>query len=100
MSEFEMERPDSRFLRFASLYGPEGARTIVALLQRLVGILTEEQVLDADDVAKRIGVSRKTLLRLVSSGEFPSPVKVTGNRTGWLKSEFDSWLGSRPRADR
>lgn len=100
MSEFEIERPDSRFLRLASLYGPEGARTIVALMHRLIGHFADEQVLDADEVAKRLRLSKKTVLRLVASGEFPTPIKVTGNRTGWRKSDFENWLATRPPADR
>lgn len=96
----EIERPDSRFLRLASLYGPDGARAIVASIHRLIGLFSDEQVLDAEEVAKRLGCSKKTVLRLVASGEFPAPIKVTGNRTGWRKSDFENWVATRPPADR
>lgn len=96
----ENEHPDSRFLRLSSAYGPEGARAIVETMRRLVGVLADEQILDADEVADRLGVSRKTVQRMLRSGELPAPIQVTGNRFGWRKSDFERWIAGRPLATR
>jgi len=44
-----------------------------------------------NDVCRLIGISRRTLYRLVSAGEFPGGLKI-GARRVWHPGELDSYL--------
>lgn len=57
-----------------------------------------EQFLRTRDVLVRTGIGRTTLWRLERDGEFPSRRVLSENVTGWLASEIDAWLQSRPVA--
>lgn len=52
-------------------------------------------LLSAWDVIARIGVSRATIYRMVDSGEFPSPVKISPGRRAWVEAEVNAWLADR-----
>jgi predicted DNA-binding transcriptional regulator AlpA len=39
---------------------------------------------------------RVHLLRLMRAGRFPAQRQITANRVGWLKSEIEEFLASRP----
>lgn len=41
------------------------------------------------------GLSRSTIYALISKGEFPRPVKLTGKAVGWPESAVADWLNSR-----
>lgn len=92
----EKELPDARFQRIAEVYGSEGARAIVKAVYRLIAVFGDDPILDAKEVSERLGCSRKTLQRLVSDGNLPSPILLRGNRRGWRKSAIDKWLAGRP----
>jgi prophage regulatory protein len=47
-------------------------------------------------LAQKLGVSIPTLYRWVAAGLLPSPRRIGPNTTGWLASEIDAWLRSRP----
>lgn len=46
-------------------------------------------------VIARTGLSRSTLYRLVSAGEFPRPIKLGERCSAWNSSEIDSWIAER-----
>ena len=48
-------------------------------------------LLSPEDVSRVIGISKRTLYRLVSAGEFPGGIKV-GARRVWHPGELDSYL--------
>ena len=48
--------------------------------------------------AARLGVSLRTLQRMVNDGEFPKPVVVSRNRIGFVEASVNSWIASRPEA--
>lgn len=55
------------------------------------------------EVCKRVGVSRITLWRMESRGEFPPSVQISPGCVGWLESDVDDWIEdrrSRPKAPR
>jgi prophage regulatory protein len=52
---------------------------------RLIGLPT---VLDLT------GVSKMTIRRMVSRGEFPAPVKVSRNRIAWREPQISAWMAS------
>jgi prophage regulatory protein len=47
------------------------------------------------ELHQKIGLSRPTIWRLESRGEFPRRRQLTGNVVGWLESEVDEWIRSR-----
>jgi prophage regulatory protein len=49
-------------------------------------------------VRELTGLSRSTLWRFQQQGTFPKPVKLGANSIGWLASEVEAWLLSRPSA--
>ncbi len=52
-------------------------------------------------LAKKVGVSRDTLRKIRKNDpNFPRPRAVAGDVYGWLSSEVDRWLESRPLAKR
>lgn len=57
-----------------------------------VQILTEKQVLGYTSI------SRANLNRMIRADQFPSPVKLSVQKIGYLKHEVDHWLRTRPRA--
>lgn len=45
-----------------------------------------------------VAYSRVHLMNLVRAGRFPAPRRLSPNRVGWLASELESWIRSRPAA--
>jgi prophage regulatory protein len=51
------------------------------------------------DVETITGLSRSTLYVLMSRGEFPRPVKLTGKKAvAWPESAISEWLATRIKA--
>jgi prophage regulatory protein len=49
------------------------------------------------DLAPRgIKFTRQHIRRLIAEGEFPPARQLSSKRIGWLASEIDGWLASRP----
>lgn len=64
----------------ATRVAPEvGAHTLI----RLPGVIA------------RTGLSRSTLYRLVSLGEFPRPIKLGERSSAWNSTEIDVWIADR-----
>jgi prophage regulatory protein len=47
----------------------------------------------------KLGLSRSTIYRLVDSGKFPAPIKLSPQTIAWVESEVETWLEAR-RKDR
>lgn len=56
----------------------------------------DERLLNAKEVIAMIGLSRTTIWRLEKDGLFPKRRQITRSKVGWLKSEVQDWLVSRP----
>ena len=50
------------------------------------------------EVLRRCGLSRSTLNRLRRTGQFPAARQLGAQSIGWLSSDIDEWLASRPAA--
>ena len=50
-----------------------------------------ESLLTKGQVARRLGVSKRTIDRLTDSDGFPKPVKI-GSRPMWLPEHFDAYI--------
>ncbi len=55
------------------------------------------KILRIRDVTITTGLSRTTVWRLERRGEFPRRVRLSPNSTGWIESEIEQWIESRPR---
>ncbi len=47
------------------------------------------------DVENITGLSRSTIYLMMSRGEFPRPVKITGKAVAWPESLIKAWLAAR-----
>lgn len=52
------------------------------------------------DVQAQTGLARSTIYKLVSSGDFPAPVRITAKAVAWTRSDVDSWIAGRIAASK
>ncbi len=52
----------------------------------------------ADEFAKMMGVSERTLWRLLSAGKVPKPVRI-GRSTRWRMAEVREWVAAGCRTE-
>ena len=50
------------------------------------------------EVLEVVGVSRRTLYRMVDDDRFPRPVRVGQRATRWRQSNIQQWMDSLPLA--
>ena len=53
------------------------------------------QVLSYDEAAKKAGLVRRTLERLLAQGEGPAVIHISIRRRGILESDLEAWVRSR-----
>ena len=51
-------------------------------------------------VKEKTGLSRSTIYAERTKGNFPEPIQLGSRSVGWLASEVESWISSRPRKAR
>ncbi|ACM02184.1 AlpA family transcriptional regulator [Cereibacter sphaeroides] len=49
-------------------------------------------------VEEATGLSRSAIYELMSKGQFPRPVKLTGKAVAWPESAIAEWLAQRAAA--
>jgi prophage regulatory protein len=57
-----------------------------------------DRILLRKQVCVIVGRSATSLWRDVRAGTFPPPRQISSGRVGWLASEVDAWIKSRPIA--
>ena len=57
-----------------------------------------DRLLHRREVEKLTGLSRASIYRLMSEGEFPRPVRVSAKAVRWKESDITTWIQSRPAA--
>ena len=69
------------------------------LLERLDGLVRPSNAAPAlmtqTDVAKLLRVTPRTLQRMVASGEFPPPIRISPGRSRWRRNVVDDWIEER-----
>jgi predicted DNA-binding transcriptional regulator AlpA len=55
-------------------------------------------VLSYDEAARRAGIVRRSLERLIAEGEGPAVIHISQRRRGILEADLEAWLLSRRRA--
>jgi prophage regulatory protein len=63
----------------------------------LLAASLREMLLRIDTVSTITGLSIPTLYRLMSQGNFPRPLKITGHARAWKLSEVMQWIDSLER---
>lgn len=77
---------------------PGSAREGEGVGQDRVSASLGDRVLSTAQTRVKCGnVARNTLCNWVEKQDFPKPVQLSPSRIGWLESEVDAWLASRPR---
>lgn len=61
---------------------------------------SEDAILRPATVAKRLGVTRGTIYRWISLGDFPRPIRLGGGSVGWWASEVEDWVARRAAESR
>ena len=56
----------------------------------------QDRYVRAVEIARRTGLSLSTIYRLEQNGGFPRRRALGPNSVGWLASEINDWLTSRP----
>lgn len=56
------------------------------------------QFLTPKAVCSKVAVSRATLDRLVQSGKFPTPVRITERRLAYEAAAVEQWMADRLEA--
>ena len=69
-----------------------------AILTALHDAATTERMLSKASVMAMTDLGQTELWRALERGEFPAPRLRTANRLGWLQSEVQAWIRSRPVA--
>lgn len=54
------------------------------------------RIIRMKEVAARTGLNRTTIWRLERAGNFPRRRQLGGGSVGWVESEIDEWIASRP----
>ena len=52
----------------------------------------QRKALRLDELAEALGISRRSIERLRSSGRFPKPSRVVGRMPIWSLASIDEWL--------
>jgi prophage regulatory protein len=55
------------------------------------------QYVGFSEVQEALGVSRRTVERMVRAGTFPQPVQLSSNRVGWQVETVRGWMSERQR---
>jgi len=56
--------------------------------------------LRAKEVVIKVGLSRVSLWRLETTGDFPQRRQITPKTVGWVESEVEQWMENRNRVAR
>ena len=54
-------------------------------------------LLTAEQVAERLGVTARTVLRLVERGGLPAPIRFNRKLVRWHERDIDDWLEGQRR---
>ena len=60
--------------------------------------MTDDRFLTRAEVEHRTGLGRSSIYRLMRSGAFPEPIRVSERAVRWSAREIEAWAASRPRS--
>ena len=53
------------------------------------------RIIRTEDLTRRLGLSRATILRNVKAGRFPAPIKISQRAIGWRIDDVEAWIAAR-----
>lgn len=53
------------------------------------------KIVNASEIKSRTGLARSTWYALLKNGDFPTPIKLSSKRIGFLESDIDRWIELR-----
>jgi prophage regulatory protein len=79
----------------ASLSFAEGRHSVYGGSMKSDGTRGSFLVLRIREVCRRSGLSRATIYRLMSSGDFPKGHRLSRGAVGWSEEEVDRWIADK-----
>ena len=61
---------------------------------------TPSRIIGLPEVIERTSSKRSSLYAMVANNEFPTPIKLSARRVGWVEAEVNDWIQSRITASR
>ena len=61
-------------------------------------VLDSQRLIRLPEVLRATGLSRTTLYRKISHGQFPEPVRLGPRPVAWRECDVAAWINSRPPA--
>lgn len=52
-------------------------------------------LLRRNQVEQRTGLARSTVYKLIATGDFPPPIKLTRKAVAWPEAAIDAWVQAR-----
>ena len=59
--------------------------------------LSDERLIDRDEVLSRVPIHRSTLNSLIKAGRFPAPIAITSSKRFWRLSAILDYIDERER---
>lgn len=56
-------------------------------------------ILKIKQVCEITALSKATIYREIKKGKFPAQVQLTDRNVGWLETDINVWIVSRPKVD-
>ena len=66
--------------------------------ERVMDTKQFSRIIRLPEVLGATQLSRATIYRLLGSGEFPRPIKLSERAVGWRRDEVETWIATRERA--
>ena len=57
-----------------------------------------DRLLTRSEVQQRTGLGRSSLYRLMRSGAFPEPFRISAKAVRWSQREIEAWIAALPRS--
>ena len=54
-----------------------------------------KQILRFNDVIKKVGLCRSSILKMIDANSFPQSISLNERAIGWLSSDIDDWIDYR-----
>jgi prophage regulatory protein len=60
--------------------------------------IVNPKLLRLPSVKESVALSRTSIYRLISLGQFPKPINLGARAVAWLQCDIDSWIQSKVEA--
>lgn len=54
-----------------------------------------DKIIRLPEVKATVGLSTATIYRLIRAGDFPAPIKLGKNSSGWIAADVQAWIMRR-----